>query len=88
MKAVRAKKFLGQHFLINEEIARRITDLISNKHNKNILEIGPGMGVLTKYLQEKDIHLRLVEIDRESVLYLTNKFPELKDNIFEHVHAS
>ena len=83
MKAVRAKKFLGQHFLINEEIARRITDLISNKHNKNILEIGPGMGVLTKYLHEKDIDLRLVEIDRESVLYLTNKFPELKDNIFE-----
>ena len=83
MKAVRAKKFLGQHFLINEEIARRITDLISNKHNKNILEIGPGMGVLTKYLQEKDINLRLVEIDRESVLYLLNKFPELKDNIFE-----
>ena len=83
MKAVRAKKFLGQHFLINEEIAKRITDLISNKNNKNILEIGPGMGVLTKYLHEKDIDLRLVEIDRESVLYLTNKFPELKDNIFE-----
>ena len=83
MKAVRAKKFLGQHFLINEEIARRITDLISNKHNKNILEIGPGMGVLTKYLYEKDIDLKLVEIDRESVLYLINKFPDLKDNIFE-----
>ena len=41
------------------------------------------MGVLTKYLQEKDINLRVVEIDRESVLYLTNKFPDLKDDIFE-----
>jgi 16S rRNA (adenine1518-N6/adenine1519-N6)-dimethyltransferase len=83
MKAVRAKKFLGQHFLINEEIAKRITDLISHNYNINILEIGPGMGVLTKYLHEKDINLKLVEIDRESVLYLKNKIPELKDNIFE-----
>ena len=82
MKAVRAKKKLGQHFLINEEIARKITDLISN-NNKNILEIGPGMGVLTKYLHEKDINLKLIEIDRESVLYLKNKIPQLKDNIFE-----
>ena len=54
MKAVRAKKFLGQHFLINEGIAKKITDLISKKNNKNVLEIGPGMGVLTKYLEEKD----------------------------------
>ena len=83
MKAVRAKKFLGQHFLINEEIAKRITDLISHNYNINILEIGPGMGVLTKYLHEKDINLKLVEIDRESVLYLKNKIPQLKDNIFE-----
>ena len=83
MKAVRAKKFLGQHFLINEEIAKRITDLISHNYNINILEIGPGMGVLTKYLHEKDVNLKLVEIDRESVLYLKNKIPQLKDNIFE-----
>ncbi|MDA9227927.1 16S rRNA (adenine(1518)-N(6)/adenine(1519)-N(6))-dimethyltransferase RsmA [Flavobacteriales bacterium] len=83
MKAVRAKKFLGQHFLINEEIASRITDLILNNNNKNVLEIGPGMGVLTKYLHEKDINLKLVEIDRESVLYLKNKIPELEHNIFE-----
>ena len=83
MKAVRAKKFLGQHFLINEEIAKRITDLISHNYNINILEIGPAMGVLTKYLHEKDVNLKLVEIDRESVLYLKNKIPQLKDNIFE-----
>ena len=83
MKAVRAKKFLGQHFLINERIASRITDLISNNNNKNVLEIGPGMGVLTKYLHEKDINLKLIEIDRESVLYLKNKIPELEHNIFE-----
>ena len=83
MKAVRAKKFLGQHFLINEGIAKKITDLISKKNNKNVLEIGPGMGVLTKYLEEKDINLKLIEIDRESVLYLKNIIPQLKDNIFE-----
>ena len=83
MKAVRAKKFLGQHFLINEGIAKKITDLISKKNNKNVLEIGPGMGVLTKYLEEKDINLKLIEIDRESVLYLKNTIPQLKDNIFE-----
>lgn len=83
MKAVRAKKFLGQHFLINEGIAKKITDLISKKNNKNVLEIGPGMGVLTKYLEEKDINLKLIEIDRESVLYLKNTIPQLKDSIFE-----
>ena len=83
MKAVRAKKFLGQHFLINEGIAKKITDLISKKNNKNVLEIGPGMGVLTKYLEEKDINLKLIEIDRESVLYLKNIMPQLKDNILE-----
>ena len=83
MKAVRAKKFLGQHFLINEGIAKKITDLISKKNNKNVLEIGPGMGVLTKYLEEKDINLKLIEIDSESVLYLKNIIPQLKDNIFE-----
>ena len=44
MKAVRAKKFLGQHFLINEGIAKKITDLISKKNNKNVLEIGFGIG--------------------------------------------
>jgi 16S rRNA (adenine1518-N6/adenine1519-N6)-dimethyltransferase len=53
MKAVRAKKFLGQHFLINEEIAKRITDLISNNNNKNILEIGPWNGSSNKVLTRK-----------------------------------
>jgi 16S rRNA (adenine1518-N6/adenine1519-N6)-dimethyltransferase len=74
---VKPKKQLGQHFLNDEDIAFRIVDAIKS-NNKNILEIGPGMGVLTKYLmQKKEIHFSVVEIDRESVEYLKKRYPDL-----------
>lgn len=77
MTEVRAKKFLGQHFLTDESIARRIVDSLSPESH-NVLEIGPGMGVLTKYLTTKaDIDFHAVEIDRESVTYLHNHYPTL-----------
>ena len=81
MKNVRAKKHLGQHFLTDESIAKRIADSLEN-HKTNVLEIGPGMGVLTKYLITKDdISLKVVEIDTESVTYLEENYPSLKGNI-------
>lgn len=77
MKNVRAKKHLGQHFLNDEQIAFDITDLLSNGA-KNVVEIGPGMGVLTQYLVKKDCKTEVVEIDRESVFYLRLNYPELE----------
>ena len=70
MNEVRAKKFLGQHFLTDEGIARRIVDSLSAEA-QHVLEIGPGMGVLTKYLIERpDTDFHVIEIDRESVAWL------------------
>lgn len=75
---VTPKKGLGQHFLHDQQIAQRIVDsLILIPEGKKVLEIGPGMGVLTQYLLQKDIDLSVVEIDRESVDYLTKHFPQL-----------
>ncbi len=67
---VRAKKHLGQHFLKDESIAKDIADSLKLKGYDDVLEIGPGMGVLTKYLLKKDIDIHVIEIDRESVEYL------------------
>ncbi len=80
---VQAKKHLGQHFLKNEAIAKKIaTSLIGTNYSK-VLEIGPGMGVLTKYLLEnKKIETYVVEIDRESVAYLQSFFPLLRNKIY------
>lgn len=80
MKNVKAKKYLGQHFLNDEKIAYKITDLI-NKDTKNVVEIGPGMGILTQFLKEKNQVFQAVEIDHESVAYLQIKYPKL--NIIE-----
>jgi 16S rRNA (adenine1518-N6/adenine1519-N6)-dimethyltransferase len=77
MKNVRAKKHLGQHFLNDEQIAFDITDLLSDGA-KNVVEIGPGMGVLTQYLVKKDFKTEVVEIDRESVFYLRLNYPDLE----------
>ena len=77
MKNVRAKKHLGQHFLNDEQIAFDITDLLSDGA-KNVVEIGPGMGVLTKFLVKKDYKTEVVEIDRESVFYLRLNYPDLE----------
>ncbi len=77
MTEVKAKKFLGQHFLTDERIAERIVESLSTETN-HVLEIGPGMGVLTKYLIKKDeLDFHVVEIDRESVAYLHNHYPTL-----------
>ena len=76
MKNVRAKKHLGQHFLNDEQIAFEITDLLS-EGTKNVVEIGPGMGVLTQFLVKKDFTTEVVEIDTESVFYLRLNYPKL-----------
>ena len=77
MNEVRAKKFLGQHFLTDEGIARRIVDSLSPQ-SRQVLEIGPGMGVLTKYLIEReDTDFHVVEIDRESVAWLHEHYAGL-----------
>ena len=76
MKNVRAKKHLGQHFLNDEKIAYNITALLS-EGTKNVVEIGPGMGVLTQFLVKKDFTTEVVEIDTESVFYLRLNYPKL-----------
>lgn len=83
MTVVRAKKNLGQHFLKDKDIARKIVDSLQADNVKKVLEIGPGMGVLTEYLLKKEAFVTYaVEIDHESVQYLNDHFPELKDRIF------
>ena len=82
MATVRAKKNLGQHFLKDKDIAKRIVDSLQNKNLSKVLEIGPGMGVLTQFLlQNSSFETSVVEIDRESVEYMNQHFPELKDRI-------
>lgn len=81
MKSVKPKKNLGQHFLTDLNIARRIADTVDACPGLPVLEIGPGMGVLTQYLVTKLREVKAVEIDRESVAYLHETFPTLHDNI-------
>jgi len=81
MKQVRPKKNLGQHFLTDLSIAKRIADTVDACPDLPVLEVGPGMGVMTQYLTEKPRPFKVVEIDRESVIYLNEHFPRLRDNI-------
>jgi 16S rRNA (adenine1518-N6/adenine1519-N6)-dimethyltransferase len=81
MEKVKAKKHLGQHFLIDESIAAAIAGTLNFEGYEEVLEIGPGMGVLTKYLLEKPITTHVIEIDTESVTYLENNFPKLRGKI-------
>jgi len=81
MDKVTAKKHLGQHFLNDESIAKNIADALTLQGYKNVLEIGPGMGVLTKYLLEKPIDTYVIEIDTESVAYLDAHYPKLHGKI-------
>lgn len=81
MKTVRPKKNLGQHFLIDLGIAKAIADTVDACPDIPVLEVGPGMGVLTQYLIEKPRPLRVVEIDKESVAYLKEHFPQLEGQI-------
>ncbi|TGV01775.1 16S rRNA (adenine(1518)-N(6)/adenine(1519)-N(6))-dimethyltransferase RsmA [Flavivirga rizhaonensis] len=80
---VKAKKYLGQHFLNDESVAQKIADTLTLKGYKNVLEIGPGMGVLTKYLLKKDITTYVIEIDTESVEYLQASYLNLAPRIIE-----
>ena len=82
--AVRPKKHLGQHFLADPNIARRIVDALRRPDDlREVLEIGPGMGVLTQYLLENPAYqTSVVEIDTESVAYLKVHFPKLENRIF------
>lgn len=81
MDKVRAKKHLGQHFLTDENIAKNIADALTLEGYKKVLEIGPGMGVLTKYLLEKPIETYVIEIDNESVEYLNAHYFKLHGKI-------
>ena len=83
MKSVRPKKFLGQHFLKDLATARAIADTVDAAPGLPILEVGPGMGVLTQYLIPKGRELKVVELDDESVTYLRGHFPDMEDNIIE-----
>jgi len=82
MKKVFPKKWLGQHFLNDDQIALEITNYLLPSIG-NVLEIGPGMGVLTKHLLEKDYSLKLIEIDKESVEYLKTQFENIQDCVIE-----
>ena len=84
MKQVRPKKNLGQHFLTDLTIAKRIADTVDEPYGDlPVLEVGPGMGVMTQYLVRKPRQLKVVEIDFESVASLRRTFPELEDSIIE-----
>lgn len=81
MEKVKAKKHLGQHFLKDESIALSIADTLNFKGYDEVLEIGPGMGVLTKYLLERPATTYVIEIDTESVAYLEENYPKLHGKI-------
>ena len=81
MQKVKPKKFLGQHFLTDLSVAERIADTLKDYVGTPVLEVGPGMGVLTQYLIAKGHDLKVVELDRESVDYLHANFPELEGEV-------
>jgi 16S rRNA (adenine1518-N6/adenine1519-N6)-dimethyltransferase len=80
--SVKAKKHLGQHFLTDENIARKIVEGLSFENYKSVMEVGPGMGVLTKYLLEKDQDIHLAEIDTESIEYLKKNYSKITEQTF------
>jgi len=79
--SVRAKKHLGQHFLKDENIAKKIADTLTGIGYETVLEIGPGMGILTNYLLQKEYTTFVIEIDTESVEYLKAHYLNLTDRI-------
>ena len=83
MKSVRPKKQLGQHFLTDQEVAQKIANTVDACPGLPILEVGPGMGVLTQYLLPKGRPVKVVEIDTESVAYLKEHMPQLGEDILE-----
>ena len=83
IKRVKPKKFLGQHFLKDLPTAQAIADTVDACPDTPILEVGPGMGVLTQFLLHKNREVKVVEIDFESVRYLRETHPELEEQIIE-----
>ena len=83
MRLVKPKKFLGQHFLKDLQVAQNIADTVDACPELPILEVGPGMGVLTQFLLKKERSVTVVELDYESVAYLNEAYPNLKDRIIE-----
>ncbi len=83
IRRVKPKKFLGQHFLTDLSIARDIADTVDACPDLPVLEVGPGMGVMTQFLIQKERPLKVVEIDYESVDYLRKNFPDLEEDIVE-----
>ena len=81
MRKVRAKKSLGQHFLTDLSIAERIAHTLDDFRHLPVLEVGPGMGVLTQFLLEMGLDLTVVELDSESVDYLEVAYPQLHGRI-------
>lgn len=83
MRLVKPKKFLGQHFLTDLSIAKDIADTVDAMPELPVLEVGPGMGVMTQFLIQKPRPLKVVEIDFESVAYLRRQYPQLEEHIIE-----
>ena len=81
--SVRAKKHLGQHFLTDLSIAQQTADALVSNNYDQILEVGPGMGVLTQFLLKKSNELFVIEIDKESVTYLKKHYKKLENHIIE-----
>ena len=80
---VRPKKHLGQHFLTDHSIAGRIVSALDTKPGDTVIEIGPGTGILTQVLLEREIRLLPVEIDPESVVHLKKRWPRLEELLIE-----
>lgn len=83
MQTIRAKKSLGQHFLVDENIARKIVGSLKTDPAQTVLEIGPGKGVLTKYLLKIYKHLHGIELDNEAYEYLRQEFTEISENLYQ-----
>lgn len=81
MKRIKAKKNFGQHFLNDQNIAMEIVEALEAKNVDHVIELGPGMGILSEYILKKDYKSSFVEIDNEAVDYLIERFPEIKDRI-------
>ena len=81
---VKAKKHLGQHFLKDENIAKQIADTLKLEGYANVIEIGPGTGVLTKYLLLRGINLVAMDLDEESIVYLNHSFPLEHPKVFQN----
>ena len=83
MRVVKPKKFLGQHFLKDLKVAQDIANTVDACPELPVLEVGPGMGVLTQFLLPKGRTVKVVEVDYESVAYLREAYPQLEDHIIE-----